>query len=347
MVATVERTTSTPLSVLPARRSGAFDAYGRQMAYLRISLTDRCNFRCVYCMPAVGMTFQPREELLTDEELLRIVGICARLGFTKLRLTGGEPTVRPHLVDIVREMKSFPGIEDLSMTTNALLLSRMAPGLKAAGLDRVNVSLDTLDPEKFKLMTRGGRLDLVWAGLEVADAYGLTPIKINAVVLRGHNDHEVGELAALTLDRPWQMRFLEIMPMEGVGTVHDQGLITSEETQARLEERFGPLEPFDAPPGDPARVWRIRGAKGTVGFISPVSAPFCAHCNRVRLTADGKLRLCLLRNDEIDLRDLMRAGASDAELEQQIRRGIWRKPWGHGLAEGDRAIGRGMSQIGG
>jgi cyclic pyranopterin phosphate synthase len=244
-------------------------------------------------------------------------------------------------------MKSFPGIEDLSMTTNALLLSRMAGDLKAAGLDRVNVSLDTLDPVKFKLMTRGGRLDLVWAGLQAAQEVGLTPIKINAVVVRGQNEHEVGELAALTLERPWQMRFLEIMPMEGVGTVHDQNLVTSEETQRELEQRFGPLEPIDAPPGDPARVWKIPGSVGTVGFISPVSAPFCAFCNRIRLTADGKLRLCLLRNDEVDLRDLMRSGADDAALEHQMRLGIWRKPWGHGLAEGDRNIGRGMSQIGG
>ncbi|HET8521604.1 MAG TPA: GTP 3',8-cyclase MoaA [Thermomicrobiales bacterium] len=342
-------TATAPLSLprTPAQGAGAFDAYGRQMTYLRISLTDRCNFRCVYCMPAIGMKFQPRDELLTDEELLRVVGLCAKAGFTKLRLTGGEPTVRPHLVDLVREMKSFPGIEDLSMTTNALLLSRMAGDLKAAGLDRVNVSLDTLDPVKFKLMTRGGRLDLVWAGLEAAQEVGLTPIKINAVVVRGQNEHEVGELAALTLERPWQMRFLEIMPMEGVGTVHDQNLVTSEETQRELEQRFGPLEPIDAPPGDPARVWKIPGSVGTVGFISPVSAPFCAFCNRIRLTADGKLRLCLLRNDEVDLRDLMRSGADDAALEHQMRLGIWRKPWGHGLAEGDRNIGRGMSQIGG
>src|SRR3954447_6778718 len=150
----------------------AFDAYGRQMSYLRISLTDRCNFRCVYCMPAVGMKFQPRDELLTDEELLRAVGLCAKIGFTKLRLTGGEPTVRPHLVDLVRQMKAFPGIEEISMTTNALLLSRIAGDLKAAGLDRINVSFDTLDPDRFKLMTRGGRLDLVWAGLEAAEAVG-------------------------------------------------------------------------------------------------------------------------------------------------------------------------------
>jgi GTP 3',8-cyclase len=350
MVATLERPTS-PLTLIPpdvsTRPIGAFDAYGRQMSYLRISLTDRCNFRCVYCMPAIGMKFQPRDELLTDDELLRAVHMCAKLGFTKLRLTGGEPTIRPHLVDLIREMKSFPGIEEISMTTNALLLSRMASDLKAAGLDRINVSFDTLDPDKFKVMTRGGRLDLVWAGLEAADAVGLTPIKINSVVVKDQNEDDVVEMAALTIDRAWQIRFLEIMPMEGVGTVYDEGLVTSAETQARLEAHFGPMTPVDAPPGDPARVWRIPGAAGTIGFISPISAPFCAHCNRVRLTADGKLRLCLLRNDEIDLRDLMRSGGDDQALERQIRMGIWRKPWGHGIAEGDRNIGRGMSQIGG
>lgn len=335
------RTKSAPAKSLTA------DAYGRPMTYLRISLTDRCNFRCLYCMPAIGMKFQPRDELLTDDELLRIVGLCARAGFDKVRLTGGEPTIRPHLIDLVREMKAFPGIDELSMTTNGLLLGRIAPDLKAAGLDRVNISIDTLDPVKFKTLTRGGRLDLVWQGIETADAVGLTPIKLNAVVVRDQNDDEVSELAALTLDRAWQVRFLEIMPLEGVGTVHDEGLVTSEETQARLEARFGPLEPVETSPGDPARVWRIAGAVGTIGFISPVSAPFCAFCNRVRLTADGKLRLCLLRNDEVDLRDLMRAGADDDAILRQLRAGIWRKPWGHGLAEGDRNTVRGMSQIGG
>ena len=298
-------------------------------------------------MPAIGMKFQPRQEHLTDEELLRLVGLFARLGFTKLRLTGGEPTVRPHLVDLVRAMKAFPGVAEISMTTNGLLLGRIAADLKAAGLDRVNVSIDTLDPDRFTALTRGGRLDLVWRGIEAADAAGLTPIKLNAVVVRGQNDHEVGDLAALTLDRPWQVRFLEIMPLEGVGTVHDEGLVTSEETQARLAERFGPLEPVATDPADPARLWRIPGAAGTIGFISPVSAPFCAACNRVRLTADGKLRLCLLRPDEVDLRDVVRAGADDDTLLRTIRAGIWRKPWGHGLAEGERETVRGMSQIGG
>lgn len=347
MVALAEVVTTRPITLHPIAPKGAFDAYGRQMTYLRISLTDRCNFRCVYCMPAIGMKFQPRDELLTDDELLRVVGIFATVGFNKIRLTGGEPTIRPHLVDLVRQLKSFAGIHELAMTTNALLLSRMAAELKTAGLDRINVSLDTLDPVRFKEMTRGGRFDLVWSGLEAAERVGLKPIKINSVVLKDQNEHEVGDLAALTLDHDWQMRFLEIMPMEGVGEVADDSLVTSEETQKRIEARFGPLVPLEIQPGDPARVWRIPGAKGTVGFISPVSEPFCATCNRVRLAADGKLRLCLLRNDEIDLRELIRAGASDEELEREIRKGVWRKPWGHGLAEGDRNIGRGMSQIGG
>jgi cyclic pyranopterin phosphate synthase len=339
----------TPLALYPTIQDavGPRDSFGRAMNYLRISLTDRCNFRCTYCMPALGMKFQPREEMLTDEELIRAVGLFAELGFTKLRLTGGEPTVRPHLVELVRQMKAFPGIKELSMTTNALILGRIAEELKEAGLDRVNISIDTLDPVRFKAMTRGGRFDLVWQGIEAAERVGMTPIKLNTVVLRGHNDLTVGEMARLTLDRPWQVRFLEIMPMEGVGLVYDEGLVTSEETRMRLEAEFGPLEAITADPSDPARVWKIPGAAGTIGFISPISEPFCETCNRVRLTSDGKLRLCLLHGDEVDIRDMMRAGATDQELLQQLRGGIWRKPWGHNVHDGDRNTVRGMSQIGG
>lgn len=338
-----------PVSILPQNStgSGPRDAFGRRMNYLRISLTDRCNFRCLYCMPAIGMKFQPRDEMLTDEELIRVVGLCAQLGFTKLRLTGGEPTIRPHLVDLVREMKAFDGIEELSMTTNALLLGRIAGDLKSAGLDRVNISIDTLDPVKFKMMTRGGRFDLVWQGIEAAEAVGMTPIKLNTVVVRDQNDAEVAEMARLTIERDWQVRFLEIMPMEGVGVVYDEGLVTSDETKARLEATFGELEPVSADPSDPARTWRIPGARGTIGFISPISAPFCESCNRVRLTADGNLRLCLLRPDEVNLRDMMRDGATDEEMLQRVRSGVWRKPWGHRVAEGERNTIRGMSQIGG
>ncbi len=323
------------------------DAYGRPITYLRISLTDRCNLRCVYCMPAHGMKFAPRDELLTDEELLRVVRAAAQVGFSRLRLTGGEPTVRPNIVDLVRAMAEMPGVEDISMTTNGLLLERLAHDLAAAGLKRINISLDTLDPQRYRLMTRGGRIEKVFAGIAAAEDAGLTPIKLNAVVVRGYNDDEVPALAGLTLERPWQVRFIEVMPLEGVAEVHDTGLVTSAETRARIEAVYGPLEPIEAPLSDPARVYRIAGAKGTIGFISPVSEPFCAFCNRIRLTADGKLRLCLLRSDEVDIRELVRSGASDEALMERIRAAVWRKPWGHGLREGDRRTGRGMSQIGG
>ncbi|MCA9860006.1 MAG: GTP 3',8-cyclase MoaA [Thermomicrobiales bacterium] len=338
---------NAPATTKTTTGNGAFDAYGRQMTYLRISLTDRCNFRCIYCMPAAGMVFQPREELLTDDELLRLVALFAQSGFTKFRLTGGEPTIRPHVEDLIRQMKQFPGVEEISMTTNGLLLPRMAAELKDAGLDRINVSIDTLDPLRFKFMTRGGRLDLVMAGIEEAERVGIGPIKLNTVVVRGQNEQEVIDMAALSIDRPWEIRFLEIMPMEGVGMVYDEGLVTTEETKARLEMHYGRLVPVDSNPSDPARLWQLPGARGTIGFISPVSEPFCQFCNRVRLTADGKLRLCLLRNDEIDFREEMRGGATDEDLLRRLRAGIWRKPWGHGLAEGDLNIGRGMSQIGG
>jgi len=323
------------------------DAYGRPMTYLRISLTDRCNLRCVYCMPAIGMKFAPRDELLTDDEILAVVRASAKIGFSKMRLTGGEPTVRPHVADLVREIAHTPGVDDVAMTTNGLLLARLAQDLKDAGLKRVNVSIDSLQADRFTAITRGGKIEKVWAGIEAAEAVGLSPIKLNAVVVRGQNDDEVADLAALTLTHPWQVRFIEVMPLEGVGTVHDEGLVTTAETIDLIERDHGELEPLEAPLGDPARVYRLPGSIGTIGFISPVSQPFCSFCNRIRLTADGKLRLCLLRNDEVDVRDILRSGGSEDDLIEQIRYGVWRKPWGHGLAEGDRNTGRGMSQIGG
>lgn len=323
------------------------DAYGRPMTYLRISLTDRCNLRCVYCMPALGAKFAPRDELLTDDEIMTVVRTAAKIGFTKIRLTGGEPTIRPHVVDLVRQIAATDGIDDVAMTTNGLLLGRMAQDLKDAGLQRINISIDTLIPERFTQITRGGKIEKVWAGIEAAERAGLSPIKLNAVVVRGQNDDEVADLAALTLTKPWQMRYIEVMPLEGVGDVHDAGLVTTAETIELIEAKHGTLEPLEAPPGDPARVYRLPGGMGTIGFISPVSQPFCAFCNRIRLTADGKLRLCLLRNDEVDVREILRGGGTEQDLIEQFRLGVWRKPWGHGLAEGDRNTGRGMSQIGG
>jgi cyclic pyranopterin phosphate synthase len=325
----------------------AHDSFGRRINYLRISLTDRCNFRCVYCMPAVGMQFTPRPELLTSDELLLVVRAAAAAGFQKLRLTGGEPTLRPDLVELVAAMKAVPGIEHIAMTTNALRLGKLAGPLKDAGLDRVNISIDTLDPQKFRQMTRGGKLELIWEGIEAADRVGLHPIKLNAVVVRGLNDTEVPQLAALTLQYPWEMRFIEVMPLTGVADVAQDGVVKSEELIAQLEAIHGPLEDLGLAPSDSARRYRIPGAKGKLGFISSVSDPFCATCNRMRLTADGRLHLCLLRDDEVDLRAAIRAGATQEQVEQIVRHAVALKPWGHGLPEHVLPTLRGMSQLGG
>ncbi len=335
-----------PLPVAGGKPS--FDRFGRRIDYLRISLTDRCNLRCVYCMPATGMHFAPKDELLTDEELLRVVRLTTEVGFRKFRLTGGEPTVRPGLADLIAAIKALPGVEEVAMTTNAVLLARQAAKLAAAGLDRVNISIDTLDPDRFRRITRGGDIRKVFEGIRAAEEHGLTPIKLNAVTVRGFNDHEVADLAGLTMEHHWQMRFIEIMPLDGVFDVANERLVPSAKSRELIQDRWGPLtpEPHDNP-ADPARPYRLPGARGTVGFISSVTENFCAGCNRMRLTAEGRLRLCLLRADELDLRPLLRAGANDGELRAAIREGVWRKPWGHGLKDGILPVGRGMSQIGG
>ncbi len=336
-------------SSLPAYPTDApaLDGYGRRIDYLRVSLTDRCNMRCVYCMPAVGAHFAPRPELLTNDELLLVVRAAAAAGFRKLRLTGGEPTLRQGLVELVRAMKAVPGIEQIAMTTNALRLRKLAGPLKEAGLDRVNISIDSLDPMKFRQISRGGNLDEVWAGIRAADEAGLHPIKLNAVIVRGMNDDEVLRLAELTTVHPWEFRFIEVMPLTGVAGLAEEGVVSTAELIARIEARFGPLEPYGQDPADPARRYRIPGAPGKLGFISAVTDPFCATCNRMRLTADGRLHLCLLRDEEIDLRAAIRSGASEAEIEQIVRHAVRLKPWGHGLPEGVLPTKRGMSELGG
>lgn len=325
----------------------ALDRYGRRIHYLRISLTDHCNLRCVYCMPE-EMVFRPNAELMQDDEVLTLVQLFAGLGFDKIRLTGGEPTLRLGVVELVRSIAQTPGIHTLSMTTNAALLPRLAVPLAQAGLQRVNISVDTLDPEKFRRLTRWGSLEDVWAGIRAAEQAGLLPVKINAVVVRGYNENELPGLARLTLEHPWQVRFIELMPFAGATDLQTQQMVTAPEMQHIIESALGPLEPVNGGALDgEARLFRLPGAQADLGFISSVSSPFCAHCTRARLTADGRLRLCLLREGEVDLLTPLRAGATLAELRQRIIDGIWVKPWGHGLADGQIPLNRTMSEIGG
>ena len=325
----------------------ALDRFGRKIHYLRISLTDHCNLRCVYCMPE-DMTFRPNAELMQDDELLKLVRLFTSLGFDKFRLTGGEPTVRARVVDLVREIAATPGVQSLSMTTNGVLLGRLAEPLKRAGLQRVNISLDTLNPAKFKRLTRWGTLEQVWEGIEAAEQAGLAPIKLNVVVVRGYNETDVVDLAALTLEHPWQVRYIEMMPFAGATELQQTQVVKADEMMARIEGALGALEPAnDGKLDGEARLFRLPNAPGELGFISSVSLPFCASCTRARLTADGKLRLCLLREKEVDLLTPMRQGAGQEDLRSLILDGIWHKPWGHGLAEGDIPLNRVMSEIGG
>jgi cyclic pyranopterin phosphate synthase len=325
----------------------ALDHFGRHIHYLRVSLTDHCNLRCVYCMPE-EMTFRPTAEMMQDDEVLLLTRLFADLGFDKIRLTGGEPTVRAHIVDIVHAIAHTPGIRSVSMTTNGVLLSKLAGPLAGAGLQRVNVSIDTLSPAKFKRLTRWGDVEDVWEGILAAEAAGLTPIKLNAVVVRGYNEEDVVDLARLTRDHPWQMRFIEMMPFGGATDLQTGQMVTAAETQGRIEQALGPLAPANGGELDgEACVYHIPGAKGDIGFISSVTAPFCASCTRARLTSDGVLRMCLLREHEIDLLTPLRAGASLDDLRNLILEAVWNKPWGHGLAEGEIPLNRVMSEIGG
>mgnify|MGYP002640171763 CR=1 FL=1 len=325
----------------------AKDRFGRNIHYLRISLTDHCNLRCVYCMPE-EMTFRPNAELMQDDEILTLTRLFATLGFDKIRLTGGEPTIRKNVVDIVRGISETEGIHSVSMTTNGLLLSKLAQPLADAGLERVNISIDTLDSDKFKRLTRWGKVEEVIEGIKAAEEAGLTPIKLNAVVVVGYNEVDVIPLAGLTLENPWQVRFIEMMPFGGATEFQLTQMVTADQIREQVEDRFGTLEVVNGGKLDgEARLFRLKNGIGDVGFISSVTSPFCSSCTRARLTADGILRLCLLREKEIDLLTPLRAGATIDELRKLILDAVWGKPWGHGLADGTIAVNRIMSEIGG
>ncbi|MEL6348755.1 MAG: GTP 3',8-cyclase MoaA [Myxococcota bacterium] len=303
------------------------DSYGRVHTYLRVSVTDRCNYRCVYCMPAEGMSWRPKADLLTYEEIARVVYVFARLGIRQIRLTGGEPTLRSDITSLIAALNDIEGIDDLAMTTNAHTLARLAPKLADAGLKRLNVSLDTLRADRFTEITRGGRLDRVLAGIDAARAVGITPIKINAVLLRGHNDDEIFDLIhyCASAQGDLQLRFIEYMPFEA--RWHE--CVPANEVRARIAARYD-IRPDDKKVGrGPAKTWKIPALGLKVGFISPLSNRFCDSCNRLRLMVDGHLRTCLAHEDTPSLRDLVRSGASDQALERNIRMMVMGKPDGH------------------
>ena len=325
------------------------DTFRRSINYLRISVTDRCNLRCVYCMPPEGVASKARDEILSYDEIARVVQAAAGLGVRRVRLTGGEPLVRAGLPDLVATIARTSGIEEVSLTTNGLLLARHAEALAQAGLRRVNVSLDTLVEERFRQISRTGQgPGQVLDGIRAAQRHGLTPIKINTVVVRGYNDDELAGLARLTLYEDWHVRFIELMPVGQCTAWDETRFVPASEMKARLEATLGPLTAATPPRGGgPARYYRLPGARATVGFITPVSRHFCRRYNRLRLTADGKLRPCLLSDAEIDLRYPLWAGATLDELRAFICRAVAIKPTGHRLAEHAVPSARVMAQIGG
>ncbi len=323
------------------------DRYGRIATDLRVSLTDRCNLRCTYCMPAEGLSWLPKPELLTDDELVRLVGVAVGLGVTDVRLTGGEPLVRPGVVELVRRLAGLRPRPALSLTTNGLGLARVAGALRDAGLDRVNVSLDTVDRARYSALTRRDRLPDVLAGLRAAAVAGLVPVKVNAVLMRGVNDDDAVDLLRFCLDEGYQLRFIEQMPLDPQHAWDRRQMMTAEEILERLGAVWT-LTPVESRGSAPAETWLVDGGPAVVGIIGSVTRPFCASCDRVRLTADGQVRNCLFAREESDLRAALRAGATDTELADRWLAAVVDKRAGHGID--DPAFlqpDRPMSAIGG
>ncbi|MCY3771457.1 MAG: GTP 3',8-cyclase MoaA [Gemmatimonadetes bacterium] len=324
------------------------DSFGRTINNLRVSVTDQCNFRCIYCMPEEGMIFQPREEILTFEEITRFVGIVTGLGISKLRLTGGEPTVRKDLPVLVRMLAEIPGVRDMAMTTNGFLLKKMSRDLREAGLPRINVSLDTLDQEKFKQMTRRDVLHKVLNGLEEATRHFQLPIKINVVAMKGYTEDELLDFAKLARTGPYQVRFIEFMPLDADRSWTRDQVLDGAEIIERISEQW-PLDAVKRPDQrEPADLFRFRDGQGEIGLIASVSEPFCGSCNRIRITADGKLRTCLFSINETDIKALLRGGAPDAEIAETVIEAVRNKEPGHHINEPDFVQPeRTMSSIGG
>jgi len=321
------------------------DSFGRRIDYLRISVTDRCNFRCLYCMPAAGLEWLPKSHILSYEEIAQVVSELAPLGLRRLRITGGEPTLRPQLELLVGMLRSIPGIEDISLSTNGVRLPELAGSFRQAGLDRVNMSADSLRPDRIRAISRRNiNFDPI-AAATAAEQAGLSPIKINVVVMRGINDDELCDFARLTVEHEWHVRFIELMPVGEMRELTWHHIVPSEEVLRQLEE-IAPLEPAAGPSrgNGPARYFRFDGARGTVGVITPMSHTYCGSCNRVRLTADGRLRTCLFGDDEVDLRSPLREGLP---LEPFFRSALSSKPKEHHLLQMQVGGLQALSQVGG
>lgn len=324
------------------------DTYRRDINYLRVSVTDKCNLRCVYCMPPEGIKDNPHEDILRLEEFETIIKAAVLVGIKKVRLTGGEPLVRRGLEDLISRISSIPEIEDITLTTNGLLLPARVKALKEAGVNRVNISLDTLRDDRYRELTRGGELSSAWKGIQSALDAGLHPVKLNTVVIRDFNDDEVATMARLTLNRPLHIRFIELMPIGSSITWSAGRFVPAAEIIDQLNRKVGQLSPVGAPCGSgPAKYYRFKDAAGTVGFITSMSDHFCESCNRLRLTASGGLRPCLYDEREVDLKTPLREGAETREIAELFMDAISLKPERHHMLEGWKDKHRSMSQIGG
>jgi GTP 3',8-cyclase len=326
--------------------SALLDQFGRTIEYLRISVTDRCNFRCQYCMPLEGLPWLPKSDILSYEEIRDVVSQLAPMGLRRIRLTGGEPTIRPQLASLVRMIRAIPSVEDIALSTNGVKLPVLAGELASAGLDRVNMSADSLRADRIVAIARRDLgFDPIVSARAAEDA-GLSPIKLNMVVMRGTNDDEIVDFARLTLERPWHVRFIELMPVGEMEQVTFEQIVPSDEILARLRAELGPLERTEGPPrgNGPAAYWRLAGAAGSIGVITPMTHTYCGSCNRVRLTADGRLRTCLFGDHEVDLRTPLRAGLPLAPF---VRQALAEKPEAHALLARRNGGLRALSQVGG
>ena len=326
------------------------DSYGRRIKSMRISITDKCNFRCTYCMPAEGLPWLKKAEILSYEEIERIARISVGIGIEQIRLTGGEPLVRRDVPELVRQLKQIEGLRSLSLTTNGILLKQQAKALAEAGLTRINVSLDSLLREKFAQLTRRDQMDQVLEGLEELEKYpSIHPIKINAVAMRGHTEAEVLDFARLARRKAYVIRWIEFMPLDADQVWRKEDILTGSEIKAIIEAAYGPLVQITSgDPSETARRYTFSDGIGEVGFINPVSEPFCSTCDRVRITADGQLRTCLFASEETDLRAVIRSQADDEEIAQTIRRAVWNKELKHHIGDTKfKRSKRSMSMIGG